>query len=695
MSSKGYYTATYESARSSSKSNKKAKRAQRRNGEEKKRQASRSESRHEDKTSSSKKQPTVASSDTNKQRHAEAISPKRQESTKSERRDAQVSHSKDRQPRKPVQNKVDAFTMTERDTDGEGAYQKVLSVLSESFLQISNYDKEKRPERWAQYAHSRKVLYWLQEITRISKAALNMLSTAAGRAATPAEWKSLATLVSYLIDVASIFCRYGHPDNDLDGEVSGVVSELNKHLGEAQVNTKREVFKPVAGTFLRLHAALAAGKLGKRSGTVFFQTRAAGLEFKLVVHECTRRLQMMSCDEYARRTYPYDGAYQDGKVVPLELNTPVGFRAMPLRMFMKNELVEVLLNNRRFFDMQTTKFPTFGDLPPTPWIGATLQAAGWSKSKRAKRAAMDMSRALQRIAGSTADEVVEVVDIPHHPLSQADYEQLTECPYQRYRPNVATGPLSAKREAQSPAGANSSKKHRHIEPAPRPAVSDKPDAVVTVTLDGEEKPAIRAQIGRLHSDPHPCPGSQEQGAVDLPPTGRVQPSTSTVPLADTPPSGPATAELAGPVVPPAVILPPVTTAEPPAAPSQQSVAAEVALNIAAAAEPVTIPPVPAAPTLDVPAQPTERPQDHSEVYESTAQFSPAVEPQPYGHVDIEDIMGPQLPSMPRFWQQNELTPILLTDQEVIDQQDEQDDMQVPTPPTPQAVEALGETDEEV
>ena len=57
-------------------------------------------------------------------------------------------------------------------------------------------------------------------------------------------------------------------------------------------------------------------------------------------------------------------------------------------------------------------------------------------------------------------------------------------------------------------------------------------------------------------------------------------------------------------------------------------------------------------------------------------------------------MGPRLPSMPRFWQ-NELTPILLTDQEVMEHQDEQDDRQVPTPPTPQALEALGETDDEV
>ena len=512
MSSKGYYTATYEPARSSNKSNKKTKRASRRNDEDKKRQTSRSESRHEDKINNSRKQATVASSDTNKQRRAEAVGVKRQENTKVERRDAQISNSKDKQLRKPVQNKVDASTMTDRDTDGEGAYQKVLSVLADSFLQINHHDKEKRPERWAQYAHSRKVLFWLQEITRISKAALNMLSLAAGRAATPAEWKSLATLVSYLIDVASIYHRYGHPDTDLDGEIGGLVSELNEHLDEAQVSTKREVFKPVAGVFLRLHAALASGKLGKRSGTAFFQTRAAGLDFKLVVHECTRRLQMMSCDEYARRTYPFDGVYQDGKVGPLELSTPVGFRSMPLKMFMRNELVEVLLNHRRLFDMQTTKFPTFGDLPPTPWIGATFQTAGWSKSKRAKRPSMDMSRALQRIAGSTIDEeVTEIADIPRQTLSQEDYEQLTECPYQRYRPNVAAGPLSTKREAQSPAGTNSSKKHCHAEPVPKSTASDKPSKVVTVTLDDDEKPATRTQAGRLHSEPTSLSGVTRTG----------------------------------------------------------------------------------------------------------------------------------------------------------------------------------------
>ena len=700
---KGYYTSSYDSARGSAKSGKKTHRAQRRTGEEKKKKTSsptRSESRQEAKTTSSQKQSSAAGNESNRQRQTDAISSQRQEFKKSERRDTLISRSKDRQSRKLVQNTVDVSTMTERAANNEGAYQRALSVLSESFLLIAHHDKEKRPERWAQYAHSKKMLYWLEEITRISKTALNLLSSAAGRATTPAEWTSLATLVSYLIDVATIFNKYGHPDDTLDGEISSVMNELNKHLEEASLNTEREAFKPISGMFLRLHAVMAAGKLGKRSGTVFFQTRSAGSEFKLTVHECTRRLQMLSCSEYNRRTYPYDGVYLDGKITPLEPGTPVGFRSTPLRVFMKNELVEILLNHRRLFDMQTTKFPTFGDLPPTPWIGATLQAAIWSKSKRSKRTAMDMTKALRRIVGKAADdEVVEVVDVPQHPLPQAEYEQLTECPYQRYRPNVVTGPLSVKREAHSPAGTNSSKKYRPTGSSLGHAVPSTSDAIVTVTLDDDEKPAVRTQVGRLSSDPNPCQGPRKQKTADSPPTIRVQSSTSAISPAATSPACPATVRSPAPGISSAAVL----AAEPPAAPPQQSVAAETVADVVAAAEPTATPPPPAvmlqlppaAPAPDTPVQSTEHSQEHNVVCEPVAQFSPPVEPQPYAHVDMEDFAGPRLPSMPEFWQQNELPPILLTDQDVMGHQNEQGDRQLSTPETPEALEMIKETDDEV
>ena len=86
------------------------------------------------------------------------------------------------------------------------------------------------------------------------------------------------------------------------------------------------------------------------------------------------------------------------------------------------------------------------------------------------------------------------------------------------------------------------------------------------------------------------------------------------------------------------------------------------------------------------------------VCEPVAQFSPPVEPQPYAHVDMEDFAGTRLPSMPEFWQQNELTPILLTDQDVMGDQDEQGGRPLSTPETPETPEALEmikETDDEV
>ena len=148
-------------------------------------------------------------------------------------------------------------------------------------------------------------------------------------------------------------------------------------------------------------------------------------------------------------------------------------------------------------------------------------------------------------------------------------------------------------------------------------------------------------------------------------------------------------------MPTAVIPPSVTVAESPAVPPQQPVATEATLDTTATAEFTGMPPVPVTQTLNVTAQSVEHTQNNSEVYAPTAQFSPAVEPQTYDSVNVDDFMGTRLPPMPTFWQPNELTPILVTDQEVMEQQDEVEDTQVPTPPTPQCHTALGDTDEEV
>ena len=122
MGPSGYYTAGYEPARSSSKSNKKTKRASRRPEREERRQASRSESRHEDKDKHAKKKSVVASSDTKKQRRADAVGVRQSENSKVERRDARPVNSKDKQPKKLLQGKVDASTSMETDGGSEDAY---------------------------------------------------------------------------------------------------------------------------------------------------------------------------------------------------------------------------------------------------------------------------------------------------------------------------------------------------------------------------------------------------------------------------------------------------------------------------------------------------------------------------------------------------------------------------------------------
>ena len=118
------------------------------------------------------------------------------------------------------------------------------------------------------------------------------------------------------------------------------------------------------------------------------------------------------------------------------------------------------------------------------------------------------------------------------------------------------------------------------------------------------------------------------------------------------------------------------------------------VNVTAAAGPAVPSPVPAAQVLNVPAQPVEHSQGGSEVYAQAAQFSPAADPQPYEPVDINNLPGIRLPSMCEYWQQNELTPCLLTDQEVLEQQGGVDDAHL-APSTPECHAELDKTDEEV
>ena len=118
---------------------------------------------------------------------------------------------------------------------------------------------------------------------------------------------------------------------------------------------------------------------------------------------------------------------------------------------------------------------------------------------------MDIGQALTKISGKTMDSnAVEVVDVPSNPLPQADYEAMMLCPYTRYRPSPPAATLSVKREANSPAGADISKKHRQ---ADRP-VPGSSTTIALVTLDGnEEVPGSRVQVGRIHSDPGPSSAS--------------------------------------------------------------------------------------------------------------------------------------------------------------------------------------------
>ena len=339
---------------------------------------------------------------------------------------------------------------------------------------------------------------------------------------------------------------------------------------------------------------------------------------------------------------------------------------------------------------------------------------------------MNMKKAVQQIGGSTAgDETVDLDDTPHVPLSQDDYEALTECPYQRYKPNIIAGPPSTKREAQSPAGTNSSKKHRYTDSAPKVNMSSQPKTVITVTLDSDEKPATRTHAGRLHSDPLPCSGPPVQKAVEQSLPGQVQPPVATPPPTNTssanvaaepvvpstsaaapavvPPAKPTPAEVVNSAVLAAVTMPPVTSAEPSVTPPQQPIVANAAANVTAAAEPAAPAPVPAAQVLSVPDQPVEHSQGGSEAYAAAAhfspaaepqQFSPAVEPQQYGPVDMNTLPGIRLPLMREYWQQNELAPYLLTDQEALEQQGGVDDDHI-APSTPECNAELDKADEEI
>ena len=94
------------------------------------------------------------------------------------------------------------------------------------------------------------------------------------------------------------------------------------------------------------------------------------------------------------------------------------------------------------------------------------------------------------------------------------------------------------------------------------------------------------------------------------------------------------------------------------------------------------------------AQPVEYSQGNSEGYAPAAQFSPAVEPQSYEPVDVDNFPGTRLPSLCDFLQQDELAPCLMTDQEVLETQGRVDDTHL-APSTPECHAELDKTDEEI
>ena len=184
----------------------------------------------------------------------------------------------------------------------------------------------------------------------------------------------LSTLICYLTDVASLFCKYGHPCATKDAELGPLSRELNQHLDQGVPS--RAEFLPFAGIFDRLQTILTAGPI-KNGGTAHFQTRAADVEHTLVVHESTRRIKMLSSADHNRHAYPFAGVYSDDQVGALDLDTPVGLRSTPLKTFMNGKLLEVLLRYRSVFTMEQSLFPTMGDLLPVPWEGAVQPYSAW------------------------------------------------------------------------------------------------------------------------------------------------------------------------------------------------------------------------------------------------------------------------------------------------------------------------------
>ena len=268
---------------------------------------------------------------------------------------------------------------------------------------------------------------------------------------------------------------------------------------------------------------------------------------------------MLSSAEHNRRVYPFAGVYSENQVGTLDLETPVGLRSAPLKTYMNGGLLEVLLRNKRIFTMEQSLFPTMGDLLSVPWEGAAQQLAAWRANKKPNHHAIDVDQALVRISGrATANSVESPTDSPEQPMSQAEYEKLYKCQWNDYKPSTQVS--SAKREANSPASAEVSKKQR---PSKMQQTLKESKETPVITLDDEAKPARRSQVGRVSSDTNPSTSSPtgDRATASAPPAG-----TKVLPVDGV--FSPATAPTSTPPTPQEASLFPVPPRPVPPVPSQ-------------------------------------------------------------------------------------------------------------------------------
>ena len=190
---------------------------------------------------------------------------------------------------------------------------------------------------------------------------------------------------------------------------------------------------------------------------------------------------MMTDSTFLREAFPLAGAYVNGKLEPLGVNTMVGRHPVPLSTFLRQDLLNVIVEFEFIFSMTAAEYPTIGTLDALPWQHSSMMLTAWKEDKRNHREILTVEVAARILTGKAGGAAGD--DTPANPLPMESYANLLNVTWRNFR-------ADKKRLPRSPATAGAAKKHC-LSSSQSSSSSNGSPTVITINDGPEAEPAAR------------------------------------------------------------------------------------------------------------------------------------------------------------------------------------------------------------